>query len=61
MQPQTSAVWRPFDERAMKIQDAILEVRSYLEEPLIQRAANLLSWLETKATIYPRLVEVMAG
>lgn len=41
--PQTSAVWRLFDEKATgdttrrnHTADAVLEVRSYLEEPLIQ-------------------------
>lgn len=67
VEPQTSAVWRLFDERATgdtarrnPSADAILEVRSYLEEPLIQRAADPLSWWETKASVYPRLVNVMA-
>ena len=67
MEPQTSAVWRLFDERATgdtarrnPSADAMLEVRSYLEEPLIQRAADPLGWWETKASVYPRLVNVMA-
>ncbi|XP_077155210.1 E3 SUMO-protein ligase ZBED1-like [Ranitomeya variabilis] len=64
--PQMSAVWRVFDERATEdaarrnpSADAMLEVRSYLEEPLIQRAADPLTWWESKASIYPRLVKVM--
>lgn len=65
---QTSAVWRLFDARATEdtarrnpSADAILEVRSYLDEPLIQRSADPLSWWETKASVYPRLAKVMAG
>ncbi|XP_073341911.1 E3 SUMO-protein ligase ZBED1-like [Pagrus major] len=66
-EPQASAVWRFFEERATgdttrrnPSADAILEVRSYLEEPLFQRSADPLSWWETKASIYPRLTHVMA-
>lgn len=66
-EPQASAVWRFFEERASgdtaarnPTADAILEVRSYLEEPLFQRSADPLSWWETKALIYPQLTHVMA-
>ncbi|KAK9528362.1 hypothetical protein VZT92_012530 [Zoarces viviparus] len=66
-QPQASAVWRFFEERASgdttrrnPSADSILEVRSYLEEPLYQRSADPLSWWETKASVYPRLTHVMA-
>ncbi|KAM4592402.1 E3 SUMO-protein ligase ZBED1-like [Odontesthes bonariensis] len=65
-EPQASAVWRLFEERASgdtatrnPTADAILEVRSYLEEPLFQRSADPLSWWETKALIYPQLTRVM--
>jgi len=66
-EPQASAVWRFFEERASgdttrrnPSADSILEVRSYLEEPLFQRSADPLSWWETKASVYPRLTYVMA-
>ncbi|XP_056463184.1 E3 SUMO-protein ligase ZBED1-like [Gadus chalcogrammus] len=66
-EPQASAVWRFFEERASgdtaprnPTADAILEVRSYLEEPLFQRSADPLRWWETKALIYPQLSYVMA-
>ncbi|XP_051778436.1 E3 SUMO-protein ligase ZBED1-like [Erpetoichthys calabaricus] len=69
-EPQASAVWRFFEERATgpgdtqkrrnPSADAIPEVRSYLEKPLFQRSADLLSWWETKASVYPRLTHVMA-
>ncbi|CAM4510891.1 unnamed protein product [Leuciscus chuanchicus] len=63
-EPQTSVVWRLFDERATgdatrrnPTADAILEVRSYLEEPIIQRAEDPLSWWQAKASVFPRLVK----
>ncbi|KAI2647186.1 E3 SUMO-protein ligase ZBED1 [Labeo rohita] len=37
--------------------DAVMEVRSYLEEPHIQRAEDPLIWWEGKALVYPRLVK----
>ncbi|CAB1311835.1 unnamed protein product [Coregonus sp. 'balchen'] len=40
---------------------AVLEVRSYLEEPLIQRAEDPLSWWQAKASVFPLLVKVMEG
>ncbi|KAI4818229.1 hypothetical protein KUCAC02_011581 [Chaenocephalus aceratus] len=67
VEPQMSAVWRLFDARATEdiarrnpSADAMLEVRSYLEEPLIPRTADPVSWWESKASVYPRLVKVMA-
>ncbi|KAK7881407.1 hypothetical protein WMY93_029816 [Mugilogobius chulae] len=64
---QPSAVWRLFEERASgdttrrnPSADAILEVRSYLDEPLCQRSADPLSWWKTKASVYPRLTQVMS-
>ncbi|XP_047236072.1 zinc finger BED domain-containing protein 4-like isoform X2 [Girardinichthys multiradiatus] len=66
-EPQASAVWRFFEERATgdttrrnPSSDAIMEVRSYLEEPLFQRIADPLSWWATKSSVYPRLTRVMA-
>jgi len=66
--PEMSAVWWVFDARVSEktasrnpSADAMLEVRSYLEEPHIQRTADPLSWWESRASVYPRLVKVMAG
>ncbi|XP_019744386.1 zinc finger BED domain-containing protein 4-like [Hippocampus comes] len=63
---QASAVWRFFEDRATgsttrrnPSSDAILEVRSYCEEPLFQRSADPLSWWEAKDSGYPRLTHVM--
>lgn len=57
--PQASAVWKFFEERATgdttrrnPSADAIMEVRSYLVEPLFQRSADPLSWWENKASVY---------
>ncbi|XP_051914613.1 zinc finger BED domain-containing protein 4-like [Hippocampus zosterae] len=65
-EPQACAVWRFFEERVTgsttrrnPSSDAILEVRSYLEEPLFQRSADPLSWWEAKDSLYPRLTHVM--
>lgn len=41
--------------------DAILEIRSYLDEPRIQRAEDPLRWWKSKASVYPRLAQVMAS
>uniref|UniRef100_A0A1A8EZV8 HAT C-terminal dimerisation domain-containing protein n=2 Tax=Nothobranchius korthausae TaxID=1143690 RepID=A0A1A8EZV8_9TELE len=66
-EPQAYTVWRFFEERATgdttrrnPSADAILEVRSYLEQPLFQRSADPLSWWETKGLGYPHLTHVMA-
>ena len=64
--PQTSSIWRLFDERAEgdiarrdPKADAIMEIKSYLEEPIIPRTEDPLSWWESKASLYPRLANVM--
>lgn len=41
-------------------QMVMLEVRSYLEEPIFQRNADPLSWWKAKCSVYPRLTHVMA-
>ncbi|KAK4307944.1 hypothetical protein Pmani_020336 [Petrolisthes manimaculis] len=68
VEKHTSTVWRFFDERSTEdttrrnpSADAILEIRSYLDEPRIQRAKNPLSWWKSKASVYPRLAQVMAS
>lgn len=67
-EPQTSGVWSHFDERVTGVAatrsptaDAIMEVRSYLEDPIIQRAEDPLSWWQAKASSYPCLVKVVEG
>lgn len=59
VEPQTSAVWRLFDARATEDTarrvpsvDAMLEVRSYLEEPLLPRSEDPLSWWQSKVSKY---------
>lgn len=55
-EPQTSVVWRLFDERVTgdaarrnPTADAVVEVRSYVEEPIIQRPEDPLSWWQAKS------------
>ncbi|KAK3854720.1 hypothetical protein Pcinc_038814 [Petrolisthes cinctipes] len=62
VEKHTSTVWRFFDERATEdttrrnpSADAILENRSYLDEPRIQRVEDPLSWWKSKAPVYPFL------
>ena len=64
---QTSAVWRFLEEQTSgdttlrnPSAGVTLEVRSYPEEPLFQRGAEPLSWLQTNTSVYPRLTYVMA-
>ena len=61
--PQTSAVWMLFDERATgdaarrnPSADAIMEVRSYLEEPLQLRSSELV---EEQGLSLPAVTKVM--
>ncbi|XP_040582127.1 zinc finger BED domain-containing protein 4-like [Lepeophtheirus salmonis] len=63
---QESDVWRLFEERLTgdstrrnPLSDSIMEVRSYLEEPLFQRSADPLNWWESRASVYPRLTYLM--
>lgn len=65
-QQQTQSIWGLFDERVTTdttrrnpTTDAILEVRSYCEEPNIPRTADPLTWWASKVSIYPRLASVM--
>lgn len=67
-EPQTSAVWSLFDERAAgdaakrnTTADVMMEMKCYLEEPLIQQGEGPQSWWEAKATVFPYLLKVMEG
>ncbi len=40
--------------------DAIMEVWSYLEEPLLPKSSDPLKWWESRAAVYPRLTKLMA-
>ncbi|XP_040565848.1 E3 SUMO-protein ligase ZBED1 [Lepeophtheirus salmonis] len=64
--PHESDVWSLFKERVTEDStrrnpsaDPIMEVRSYLDEPLFQRSADPLNWWESKASVYPRLTNLM--
>lgn len=65
VEPQAS-VWTLFDEKAAAstsirndFSDAMLEVRSYLEQLHIQRGGDPLNWWKAKSAIYPRLTKIM--
>lgn len=67
-EPQASSVWKLFDKMATgkttgrnPKADAELEVRSYIEEPLIPRTEDPLIWWEAKASVFPHLIKVMFG
>ncbi|KAJ8333549.1 hypothetical protein SKAU_G00415570 [Synaphobranchus kaupii] len=64
---QGSVVWSHFYDRVAgavstrnPTADAIMEVRSYLEEPLLPKSSDPLKWWESRATVYPRLSKLMA-
>lgn len=40
--------------------DAVMEVRAYLEEPLLPTHEDPLKWWESRAPVYPRLSKLMA-
>jgi len=65
---QESLVWGDFDEQVAGLvtntsssAEAVLEVRSYSEEPFQPRSSNPLLWWQNRALIYPRLTQVMLG
>lgn len=64
---QESAIWRDFDEQVSGLvtstrnpmADSVLEVRAFVEEPLVPRSSNPLIWWQSRGVVYPRLCEVM--
>ncbi|KAJ8364987.1 hypothetical protein SKAU_G00138180 [Synaphobranchus kaupii] len=64
---QESAIWRDFDEQVSGLvtstrnptADSVLEVRAFVEEPLVPRSSNPLMWWQSRGVVYPRLCEVM--
>lgn len=63
---QESLVWGDFNEqvaglvtRTSSSAEAVLEIRSYSEEPLLARSSNPLLWWQNWALIYPRLTQLM--
>ncbi|KAI2646711.1 E3 SUMO-protein ligase ZBED1 [Labeo rohita] len=55
-----------FDERVAGLvtrtsssTEAVLEILSYSEEPLLARSSNPLHWWKSRALIYPRLTQYM--
>ncbi|XP_039630884.1 E3 SUMO-protein ligase ZBED1-like [Polypterus senegalus] len=62
-----SIVWSYFHEKVAgtvearnPTSDAVMEVRAYLEEPLLPTHEDPLKWWECRAPVYPRLSKLMA-
>nr|XP_055038135.1 E3 SUMO-protein ligase ZBED1-like [Misgurnus anguillicaudatus]XP_055056889.1 E3 SUMO-protein ligase ZBED1-like [Misgurnus anguillicaudatus] len=62
-----SIVWSYFHEQVAgtvearnPTADAVMEVRAYLEEPLLATHEDPLKWWESRAPVYPRLSKLMA-
>lgn len=58
-------VWEKFDKKTSSlVQDtnpraaAIIEVKRYLHEPLLDRTENPIRWWNQRREIYPRLFEI---
>lgn len=64
---QESAIWKDFDQQVSGLvtsnrnptADSVLEVRAFVEEPLVKRSSNPLTWWQSRGVVYPRLYEVM--
>ncbi|XP_065810939.1 zinc finger BED domain-containing protein 4-like [Labrus bergylta] len=64
---QESAVWKEFDEQVFGLvtssrnptADSVLEVRGFIEEPLVPRSSNPLTWWQSRRVVYPRICEFM--
>lgn len=63
---EESMVWGDFDVQVSGLvshisanTEATLEVRSFLQEALIPRSSNPLTWWKSRCVIYPRLTHLM--
>ncbi|CAK6969319.1 zinc finger BED domain-containing protein 1-like [Scomber scombrus] len=63
---EVSQIWGDFDEQVSGLvshispsTEATLEIRSFLQEALIPRSCNPLTWWKNRSVIYPRLTRVM--
>ncbi|KAI4884502.1 hypothetical protein NFI96_023826, partial [Prochilodus magdalenae] len=64
---QESAIWKDFDQQVSGLvtsnrnptADSVLEVRAFVEEPLVKRSSNPLTWWQSRGVVYPRLYEMM--
>ncbi|KAK0132139.1 Zinc finger BED domain-containing protein 4 [Merluccius polli] len=61
-----SMIWGDFDEQVSGLvshvnagTEATLEIRSFLQEALIPRSSNPLTWWKSRSVIYPRLTRLM--
>ena len=65
LQP-SSSIWSDYDQRVYIIvaaqnpaAEAQTQMRQFLEEPLVPRQESCVEWWQSRAAIYPRLLEVV--
>ena len=63
---EESLIWGDFDVQVSGLvghisagAEASLEIRSFLQEALIPRSSNPLTWWKSRSVIYPRLTQLM--
>ena len=64
--PPSSSIWSDYDQRVYIIvaaqnpaAEAQTQMRQFLEEPLVPRQESCMEWWQSRAAIYPRLLEVV--
>lgn len=64
--PPSSSIWSDYDQRVYIIvaaqnpaAEAQTQMRQFLEEPLLPRQESCVEWWQSRAAIYPRLLEVV--
>ena len=64
--PPSSSIWSDYDQRVYIIvaaqnpaAEAQTQMRQFLEEPLVPRQESCVEWWQSRAAIYPRLLEVV--
>lgn len=64
--PPSSSIWSDYDQRVYIIvaaqspaAEAQAQMRQFLEEPLLPRQESCLEWWQSRAAIYPRLIDVV--
>lgn len=62
--PPSSSIWSDYDQRVYIIvaaqnpaAEAQTQMRQFLEEPLLPRQESCVEWWQSRAAIYPRLLE----
>jgi len=64
--PPSSSIWSDYDQRVYIIvaaqnptAEAQTQMRQFLDEPLVPRQESCVEWWQSRAAIYPRLLEVV--